>query len=103
MRIIAIAILSAFIASCAGSPAPVVAGGPTTLAAVNRSYVKSGYQVVHRNGELLYCRSEAVTGSLFRSTVCHTEAQMQAAEEIRRHAVDEISNAHGGECTILKC
>ena len=117
MKAIAIALLSGLFSACAGPRAPVVsppasaavARVPTAvqtasnLLAVNQSYLKRGYQAVQSNGEVLYCRSEALTGSLFRSTVCHTDAQMQAADQNRRRVVDEIENAHGGECTIMKC
>jgi hypothetical protein len=111
MKAIAMALLPGFIAACAEVHAPVIGGAETMVAAkepqkagvVNQSYVKSGYEVVHRNGQLLYCRSEPFTGSLFRSTVCRTDAQMQAAEQTRQHLVDQIESAHGGECKIVKC
>jgi hypothetical protein len=112
MKAALITLLSGLIVGCVGPHAPAVAGGPKTMVAVegpensgvvNQSYVKSGYEVVHRNGQLLYCRSEPLTGSLIRSAVCRTNAQMKAAEQIRQHVVDELENAHGGECKLVKC
>jgi hypothetical protein len=104
MKTIAIAVLSGLIAACATSPrAPVADQTARNSDVVNQSYLKNGYKVVHRNGQLLYCRSETVTGTLFRSTVCETDAQMKAAEQNRQNVVDELGKSHGGECTILKC
>jgi hypothetical protein len=114
MKAIMIAVLSGLIGACATpSRFPVAtakANGTTapeqsaqTSDVVNQSYLKNGYKVVHQNGQLLYCRSEKITGTQFRNTVCRSDAQMRAAEEFRQHAVDEIENAHGGECAVLKC
>jgi hypothetical protein len=64
----------------------------------DQSYLKSGYRVAHRNGQLVYCRSEAITGTLFRSTVCKTNAEMKAAEQIRQNVADELGKPHGGVC-----
>jgi hypothetical protein len=96
-----------------GTPARNVSVGADTAAPVveqtdsevaNQNYVKSGYKVIHRNGQLLYCRSEAMTGSFFRSTVCKTDAEMAAAEQRRQNVVDELGKSHGGVCSIApKC
>ena len=125
MKTFAIAVLCGLSAACTTSPrAPVVATGANTMEVnskgivaagapvgtavadqtawnseiVNQSYVKNGYRVAHRNGQLLYCRSQATTGTFFRSTVCKTDAQMKAAEHIRQDVVDEISRSHVGVC-----
>ena len=104
MKRFAIIALSGLIAACATpSRVPVAAQPVQSANVVNQSYLKSGYKVAYRDGQLLYCRPESFTGTLFRSTVCKTEAQMSAAEQRRQNAVDELGKAHGGECTILKC
>jgi hypothetical protein len=104
IKSIAIAVMSGLIAACSTpSHAPVPQQPARSTDVVNPSYPKNGYKVAYRNGQLLYCRSEALTGTLFRSTVCKTDAQMEAAEQRRQNAVDELGKAHGGECTILKC
>jgi hypothetical protein len=104
MKSIAIALLSGFIGACTTpSHAPVAAQPALRADAVNQSYLKSGYKVAYRNGQMLYCRPEALTGTLFRTTVCKTDAEMKAAEQRRQNAVDELGKAHGGECTVMKC
>jgi hypothetical protein len=131
MKTTAIALLSGLMAACAtqshvpagadalvdvkGNGVARAAGGPVIAAAavgvqtaqgsdvVSQKYLKSGYRVVHENGQLLYCRSEAITGTLLRSTVCKTDAQLKAAEQMRQNVVDELGKPHGGECQILKC
>ena len=70
---------------------------------VDQSYLKEGYRVAHRHGQLLYCRSEKITGTLFQSTVCKTDAEMKAAEQSRQNVADELGKPHGGVCTIAKC
>jgi hypothetical protein len=70
---------------------------------VDQSYLKQGYRVAHRNGQLLYCRSEAITGTLFRSTVCKTDAEMKVAEQYVQNVADVLGKSHGGVCTITKC
>ena len=104
MKRFAIMVLFGLIAACAATPRAPVGDQPAqSTDVVNQSYLKSGYKVAYRNGQLLYCRPESFTGTLFRSTVCKTEAQMSAAEQRRQNAVDELGKAHGGECAILKC
>ena len=104
MKRFAISVLPGLIAACATpSHVPVAAQPAQSTNVVNQSYLKSGYKVAYQNGQLLYCRPESLTGSLFRTTVCKSDAEMSAAEQRRQNAVDEIGKARGGECTILKC
>jgi hypothetical protein len=104
MKTLAIAGLSGLIAACATSwRAPVVDQTARTSEVVNQNYLKRGYQAVHRNGQLLYCRSETVSGTRFLSTVCETDAQLKAAEQTRQYGVDELRKSRSGVCTALKC
>lgn len=70
---------------------------------VNQSYVKRGYKAVHRNGEMLYCRSETLTGTHFKNTVCLSDAQMQAADRNKQEAIDQMGKAGGVDCRVYKC
>jgi hypothetical protein len=70
---------------------------------INRSYIKSGYKAAHRNGELVYCRSEIITGTLLPNTVCLTDAQMKTAEQNRQDMVDQLGKSRSVDCRVYKC
>lgn len=83
----------------ASSPsAPLGADG----AAVDPSLVQRGYHPRMVNGELKYCRSETVTGSLFSSMVCLTKTDIKARED---NAQNSIGMAHRGDggCAKTPC
>jgi hypothetical protein len=68
-----------------------------------QSALKHGYKAVHRNGQLLYCRSQILTGTHFQNTVCLTEAQMNASERERQEVLDQLSKSGGVDCRVYKC
>src|ERR1700730_6786117 len=122
-------VLSSLIAACAtqsGAPAPAAGAdlkrttegavaasapvGTSPIAAapvaevVDQRYVKRGYKTVHRNGQLLYCQSQMITGSLLQNTVCLSDAQMKAADQKTREMVDQINKMRdSGTCNGPKC
>ena len=54
--------------------------------------IKRGYQVVNTNGEVLYCRSDFLTGSrIQKSTVCLTAEQLDAIH-LRNQQMLEVPN-----------
>ena len=65
--------------------------------------LKHGYKAVHRNGQLLYCRSEILTGTHFKNTVCLTEAQVTASEREKQDVVDQLGKAGGVDCRVARC
>lgn len=70
---------------------------------VNQNYVKRGYKPVRRNGEILYCRSETLTGTHFKNTVCLSAAQMATAERNNQESIDQLGKAGGVDCNVYKC
>jgi hypothetical protein len=85
------------------SAAPV-ADHPTGSSNVaDPNILKHGYKAVHRNGQLLYCRSQILTGTHFQNTICLTEAQLNAAERERQEVVDQLGKAGGVDCHVYKC
>jgi hypothetical protein len=55
---------------------------------------RGGYRLVTRNGEQVYCRKEAATGSLTRVLeTCLTEAELEARMGSDQGLVDDIRNA----------
>ena len=133
MNAITLVLLSVLIAACATHPAAmgadpsskvaaadaVAPGTPTTMTptsnaavdsqpadnsnVVDPSILKLGYKAAHRNGQLLYCRPQILTGTHFTNTVCSTAAQVNAAERERQGILDQIGKAHGVDCHAVKC
>jgi len=63
---------------------PAKAAAPTPTAKVSIPY---GYQTVMMNGEPMYCRNDADTGSrVTRTKVCLTAAQLKASQDNSQRA-----------------
>ncbi len=96
MRIAGLVVLS-MLAACAAAPnkrgpEPLLASNPAAgQPPVNQELVKAGYAPNMYKGQLVYCRSEAVTGTTFRSKVCQSEAAIKDREQKTR---DEINSVH---------
>ncbi len=109
--------------SCSGVPmrdpayaaAPVAHAGSTTTtdegaaatrrapALVNASLVSQGYRVVKRGDQLLYCRSQSVTGTAFSSTVCKTESQIRDKDAAVQQYKDTLNQPHIATCVGGGC
>jgi len=90
--------------AAAQSASPPVAAAPDgDSAGVDRSLVKDGYRVVRRNGQVLYCRSQSVTGTKFSSTVCLTAAQLRKQQEDLQQTKDTLNQAHAAQCLGSQC
>jgi hypothetical protein len=88
----------------AQSASPPVAAAPDgDSAGVDRSLLKDGYHVVRRNGQVLYCRSQSVTGTKFSSTVCLTAAQIHKQREDLQQTKDTLNQARAAQCLGSQC
>jgi len=117
MKTVALVTLSGLIAACAtqqhvpptaaGAAANAPAGTtPVSVAPaadVNEDHVKHGFKAIHQNGQVLYCRSEMLTGTHFPQKVCLTEAQLKASERDRQQLLDTLNKAGGIDCSVIKC
>jgi hypothetical protein len=67
----------AAIASATANNAPATAPAETTASAerVDPNLVEAGYLVVRRNDQILYCRTEIVTGQRIGTRICLTAAE----------------------------
>ena len=74
-----------------GSAAPDSAVKPV----VNTALVKQGYRTGLRRGQLVYCRTQQVTGSRFKSEVCLTESQIL---DEQRRARDTMTAPRQVQC-----
>jgi hypothetical protein len=78
------------------------AGGADATFAV-ASLAKEGYRVVKRNDQTLYCRTRAVTGTMFASTVCLTMEQLQQQKRDLQYSQDMLNHANAAPCVGAKC
>jgi hypothetical protein len=122
-RLAGVLLCAALGVSCSGVPmrgpaaaaAPVARAGSTATtdegaaatrrapALVNASLVKQGYRVVKRGDQVLYCRSQSVTGTAFLSTVCKTESQIRDQGAAVQHYRDTLNQPHIAPCVAVGC
>jgi hypothetical protein len=122
-RLAGVLLCAALGVSCSGVPmrGPAAAVAPVARAAttattdegaaatrrapalVNASLVSQGYRVVKRGDQLLYCRSQSVTGTAFVSTVCKTESQIRDQGDAVQHYRDTLNQPHIATCVTVGC
>jgi hypothetical protein len=71
--------------------------------AVNQTLVKRGYQPRQLNGQLKYCRSQVLTGTHFRSTVCLTPDEISATDGNTKSDLNQLDRAGRSICPNNKC
>jgi hypothetical protein len=71
--------------------------------AVNQTLVKRGYQPRRLNGQLKYCRSQVLTGTHFRSTVCLTPDEISAADGNTKSDLNQLDRAGRSICPNNNC
>lgn len=88
------------VTACTGAPpaAPAASGGISD-AEITAALVKRGYRVDKSSGRTLFCRTEEVTGSQFRHTVCLTEQQVRIEMQNTDDLADLLSRVHGMDCS----
>ena len=119
MKKLTIGLSTLLVVACAHSPAPAartaqvqstppatkasavpVSNADGTKPAVNTDLVKQGYRTSLRNGQLLYCRTAALTGTRFKSQVCQTEQQIL---DEQKHARDTMNSQQSNFCAGPDC
>jgi hypothetical protein len=71
--------------------------------AVNQTLVKRGYQPTQINGQLKYCRSQVLTGTHFRSTVCLTQDEISATDGNTKSDLNIMDRAGRSICPNNNC
>jgi len=84
---------------------PATANSSTDNAnlAVNQTLVKRGYRPRQLNGQLKYCRSQVLTGTHFRNTVCLTQEEISATDGNTKSDLDTLGRAGRAICPNNKC
>lgn len=116
LRPIALAVFATWAAACSNTPgarasrtdepaagnAAAIAPGTAPAGVVDASLVKAGYSVMRRQGEVLYCRSEVITGQRIGSRICLTAAQIQDEKQNVTKARD-LLNQPSNRCLGASC
>jgi hypothetical protein len=71
--------------------------------AVNQTLVKRGYQPRQLDGQLKYCRSQVLTGTHFRSTVCLTQDEISATDGNTKSDLNTLDRAGRSICPNNNC
>lgn len=72
-------------------------------AGVDAELVREGYRVVRRHDQILYCRSQSVTGTLFASTVCLTASQIASQKRELQQSKDLLNQGRATQCVGPEC
>lgn len=70
---------------------------------VNQALVQRGYQPRKLNGQLKYCRSQVITGTHFRSTVCLTPEEISSTDGNTKSDLNTLDRAGRSICPNNKC
>jgi hypothetical protein len=121
---IILVIIATLAAACSGTPRtaePAVGTAaqpaPQALAAANHasaargapagdvdaSLVKEGYSVLRRHDQVLYCRTEIITGNRIATRICLTAAQIQDQKRDLAKSKDLLNGAALGHCVGSTC
>jgi hypothetical protein len=65
--------------------------------------VPKGYELVRSGDQILYCRSDQITGTRFQTRVCVTEAQYKSQQQDLQEARDHLTLPHAGPCAVKQC
>ena len=84
----------------AGAPA---GSADPNLPKVDPALVKQGYRVVRRQGKILYCQSQSVTGTKFASTTCQTAEQIQELNRETEQSKRLLIRSGPANCVGSQC
>jgi hypothetical protein len=70
---------------------------------VDASLVKEGYSVLRRRDQVLYCRTEIITGNRIATRICLTAAQIQDQKHDLVKSKDLLNGASLGHCVGSTC
>jgi hypothetical protein len=97
---ISLILFAVALVGCASQPAPAPAP-VTRQVQIDNSNVEAvqhaGYKIVNKEGEKLYCRTDAVTGSRIQThTTCLTERELMEQNAATRQSLEPLHNISQG-------
>jgi hypothetical protein len=85
----------------AGAQVPAVVD--PSLAKVDPGLIKEGYRAVRRQGKLLYCKTQTVTGTKFGTTKCATAEQIHESERETELSKQQLIRSGPANCVGTQC
>ena len=82
---------------------PKVGTEAPAATAVDPALVKEGYRVVRRQGVILYCQSQTVTGTKFANSVCKTAQQIQELKRETEQSKRLLIRSGPANCVGTQC
>jgi len=79
------------------------AAGGAPAGDVDASLVKEGYSVLRRHDQVLYCRTQIITGNRIATRVCLTAAQIQDQKRDLVKSKDLLNGPVLGHCVGSTC
>jgi hypothetical protein len=97
------AVTQVFAAEPPASPPPATPSQPTKIVLEDKTLTNDevaklfadGYKPSTRNGEVVYCRKETVTGSRFKQMSCKTADQLKAITQASKDLLAEKQRPGG--------
>ena len=70
---------------------------------VDPALIKEGYRVVRRQGKVLYCQTQTVTGTKFGNTVCRTADEIHEEERETELSKRQLIRTGPAYCVGTQC
>jgi hypothetical protein len=83
--------------------APTGSDVDPSVAKVDPALIKEGYRAVRRQGKILYCQTQTVTGTKFGNTVCRTAEQIQEEKRDTELSQRMLIRSGPANCVGTQC
>ena len=89
--------------AASAATAPTGSAVDPGLAKVDPALIKEGYRVVRRQGKILYCQTQTVTGTKFGNTVCRTAEQIHEEQRDTELSKRMLIRSGPANCVGTQC
>ena len=89
--------------TASAATAPTGSAVDPSLAKVDPALIKEGYRAVRRQGKILYCQTQTVTGTKFGNTVCRTAEQIQEEKRDTELSKRMLIRSGPANCVGTQC
>jgi len=93
-------------ATAAGTASAANASGSATdpsAPKIDPALIKAGYRAVKRQGKILYCQTQSVTGTKFANTICMTAEQIQEQQRETEQSKRLLIRSGTANCAGTQC
>jgi hypothetical protein len=89
--------------TAAAATAPAGSAADPSPAKADPALIKEGYRVVRRQGKILYCQTQSVTGTKFGNTVCRTAEQIHEEKRDTELSKRMLIRSGPANCVGTQC